>query len=53
MDTVQSKWGLVVTRLFFLYRNLSAHDKGRGEKGRYPRVYILEKEIYIFLGGSS
>lgn len=43
--------GLVVTRLFFLYRNLSAHDKGRGEKGRYPRVYILEKEICIFLGG--
>jgi hypothetical protein len=42
-------------KVVFLYRNLSAHDKGRGEKGRCPRVYILEMgrypRVYILKNG--
>jgi hypothetical protein len=50
MDTMQSKWVLVVTSLCSLYRNLSAHDKGRERRVGTLGFYILEKEIYIFFG---
>jgi hypothetical protein len=35
-------------KVVFLYKNLSAYDKGRERRIGNPRVYILEKEIYIF-----